>query len=1189
MARATPPAKPAALRETERAQATASDPAASAWVSANAGAGKTHVLKMRVLRLLLADAKPERILCLTYTKAAAAEMSARVFADLSAWATLDETSLAAELTTLLGRTPTVDEMPRARQLFARAIETPGGLKVQTIHAFCERLLQRFPLEAQVPPGFTILDDATAAQLRREAIDAVLVAATRRPGSSLGAALSRAVAFAAGDDFDAVLARALAERKWIAEMSRLEMRSGSATGEMQGLYRRCLGVRPHITEARIVDELAGVLADTQLGRARAALEGGTASDIKLAAALGATLGAATLEERAAALAEFFLTGEGGKRARLLTKALKEAHPDVDVMLTRAQDAFHALAEERIALTVAEATAALIELADAVMQRYSEAKARRAALDFDDLIVKSAALLAASEQAEWVLYKLDGGLDHVLVDEAQDTSGPQWAVIGALASEFYTGTGARDIARTLFAVGDEKQSIYSFQGAEPRLFAATGARFQALARDARQPWKAVPLDLSFRTVAPVLATVDRTFADPVRTPGLTAQTTNVSHRAMRQGHAGLVEVWPTEVWQEQAGTDAFDPLAESAVRSPAVRLAARIADTIAGWLNAGETLVSEGRPVTAGDILILVRRRYPFAAPMIAALKARKIPVAGADRIRLTEQIAVQDLMALGEFLVLPEDDLSLAAVLKSPLIDLDDDDLIAMAPGRKGTLWKALLDSAAGSARIAAAAATLKAWRAAADFTPPFEFFASLLDRQGMRSRMLERLGPDAADPLDELLNLALAYDEQAPPSLQGFLAWLRSDAREIKRDMEHGRNAVRVMTVHGAKGLEAPIVFLPDTCAAPSAQRRGGLIELIDAPTPSGISPPLVWPVKGSVRITAVQAGKAAAAADELAENNRLLYVAMTRARDRLYVAGFEGKRGRGARCWYDTILAGLGSEATAVRGSDGRELRRLACSQTVATVAKVSDAMADAAPAPLPAWARQSARSEPQLTMPLAPSRLAPYEIDAEGEPADRHSAPDAACDPPHPSPALLTGDHRFLRGTLTHALLEHVPNIAPGLRDEAAARFVELRGRSLPPRTRASIATEALAVLRDERFAGVFGPDSRAEVPIVAELDPPHGRGPRLRVVGQIDRLAVLDDHILLIDYKTNRPPPADAAGIAPAYLYQLAAYRLALGQIFPGRPVRAAILWTDGPRLMPVPDADLAAHEKRLWTLEATRLDG
>ncbi len=1175
-----------ALKSTARDQGLASDPTASAWVSANAGAGKTHVLKMRVLKLLLAGTEPQKILCLTFTKAAAAEMAKRVFDELSAWATCGDADLSRKLTDLLGREPSDAEMLDARQLFARAVETPGGLKVQTIHAFCERLLQRFPLEAGVAPGFSILDDETSRTLLREAVDVVLREATRPDADALGEALRATIAYAADDSFDQVLRDALARRDWVEAISRLALRGGDLIREAEKVYRAALcTTTPSL--AAVEQQLATVLPDAELRRAAAALATGTKTDQKHAALVESALTEPHPRQRINALAAYLCTGKGEARASLMTAGLKKAYPDLDALLTNAQARFVRLREEHLAHSLIDATLALVRLAEAVQQRYVQAKARRAALDFDDLILRTASLLQKADWAEWVLYKLDRGLEHILVDEAQDTSERQWSIISGLANEFFAGTGAHETARTLFAVGDEKQSIYSFQGAEPKLFAATGARFAARAAAAGSSWQTVPLTLSFRSVEPVLGSVDRVFANPGRTPGLTAGADPVRHQARRLGQAGLVEIWPTETWQESPAAEAWAPLAEQPAQSPVARLAKRIADTIDGWLRNGERLQSEDRPVRAGDILILVRKRKPFAAPMVAALKARGIPVAGSDRMQLTDQIAVKDMLALGEFLVMPEDDLALATVLKSPLFNLDDDDLLSFAPGRKTSLWSALLDRAPSHPRLAPAAATLRRWRAEADFRPPYEFFANLLDNEGMRARMLARLGPEAAEPLDEFLDQALDYDDRNPPSLQGFLVWLRRLRLEIKRDQEHGRDEVRVITVHGAKGLEAPIVFLPDTCSAGSGRQAGSLLPLPGTDRPLGFPDPCVWPVKGTSRHPAVQGAKAMIDAAEAEERNRLLYVAMTRARDRLYVAGFEGKKGRGEGCWYDLIEEAMRGVSERIATDDERTILRFSCPQTSAPERPRGTTSRLADPEPLPDWAQRRAPREPIVVMPLAPSRQGRLETDEAGDPIeatiDSENAGVAGL-----SPLEASSESRFLRGTLTHALLEHLPGLPPDRWDDAARQFIALRGENLPARIRSSIADEVLAVLHHPELAALFGPDSRAEVPIAADLFDPTGRRPNLRVTGRIDRLVRRAHEVLLLDYKTNRPPPQVPAEVPATYLAQLAAYRLVLRQIFPGLPIRATILWTDGPTLMPIPAELLNSHEELLWKHGSARLD-
>ncbi len=946
--------------------------------------------------------------------------------------------------------------------------------------------------------------------------------------------------------------------------------------------------PKASEESLAEAAAVVLSETDLISLRDHLAGGGKTDLKHSQTLGEALAQKSIGTRTACLAEYFLTGKDEPRASLMAKKLADERGDLLATAERAQSAFHKLNEERKALAAVDATIALYRLADAVLHRYRDAKASSGALDFDDLIDKTGSLLRTSDSAEWVLYKLDGGLDHILVDEAQDTSPVQWEIIEALAREFFSGSSARDVVRTVFAVGDEKQSIYSFQGAEPEKFDHMGQRFAQFAAEVQARWRHVPLNLSFRSVQPILDAVDSVFADPGRTPGLTASPQSIRHIASRFGHAGLIEVWPLESYSETAQADPWKPLDDTSERAPASRVAERIAATIDDWIKRGERLPSLDRPIRPGDVLILVRKRHPFAIPMVAALKARGIAVAGSDRIQLTEQVAVQDLLTLGDFLTLPEDDLALATVLKSPLFNLTDDDLLAVAPDRKGALWKAFLSNADTNTRLRQAAETLKRWRAKADFTPPYEFFAALLDRDGGRSQMLNRLGPESADAIDEFLDAALNYDDGAPPSLTGFLAAMRQGRREIKRDMEHGRDEVRVMTVHGAKGLEAPIVFLPDTCTTASGESPGArLVELNHVPRPPGSPSPILWAVKGTSRIDAVQQAQSDTDRRDREERSRLLYVAMTRARDRLYIAGFEGRKGRSSGCWYDCIAEALETKMAPFAYPGGLEVKRLEGLQSEPPKKEKSAPSGMHAPKPLPDFAKKRAPAEPQLTVPLSPSRLEPYAPDAEGEPIiTREAAPGEVRD--RPSPALLAAGNRFLRGTLTHALLEHLPSLPENLRNGAAAAFVEKRGVGLNKKARASVVKETLAILTRPEFRDLFSETSRAEVPIAATLPRPSGKGPALKLSGQIDRLAVTGHEVLIVDYKTNRPPPSDPGNVAPAYLYQLAAYVLALGEIYPGKRVRAALLWTDGPHLMEIPEATIRHYVSRLWDLDTATLD-
>lgn len=1125
----------------DEAQRRASHPETSVWVSANAGSGKTHALTTRVARLLLAGTPPERILCLTFTKAAAAEMSSRLYARLGGWATMEDGKLDAAIAGIEGSKPDAATRALARRLFARAVETPGGLKIQTIHAFCERLLGRFPLEAGVPPQFDILDERSAQELMADVRDTVLREAMADTSSSLGRSLLHVVSRVDELSFGKLIAEVTGQR---GNFQKMLARFGGLEGICEAM-RMALSVGAEEAAEAVLNEITS-FPDREMRHAAKVLGGGTKTDVERAGALAEILASADRAGVADDYISIFLTKDMTPRARLITKKLAEDNPDAACTLEEEQQRVHRLVSRLRAVRVAEATEAIITIAVAILDAFSEAKRVRALLDYDDLIEKSRALLTRSAMAPWVLYKLDGGIDHILVDEAQDTSPEQWDVVARIADEFLAGAGARDKVRTIFAVGDEKQSIFSFQGADPARFDAMKRYFEKHVKDAALGWDYVPLTRSFRSVPEVLSAVDSVFALDRAKAGLTASGDVDPHIAHRELDAGLVEIWELEEPDDGDEPSPWDaPLDYVTGEAPMARLAARIASTIRGWLDSREMLAGRGRPIEPGDILILVRRRNAFVGEMVRHLKRLGVPVAGADRMVLTEQMAVMDLIALGRFVLLPEDDLTLATVLKGPFCGLTEDELYDLAWPRKGSLWKALRENAAANPRYAEAEVLLSRLLERADFEPPYEFFAHLLAGEEGRKRLLARLGPDAADPIDEFLSLALEFERDHAPSLEAFLHWLERGAAEIKRDMDQGRNEVRVMTVHGAKGLEADIVFMPDTCAAPGGAHDPALLSL---PSLGEDGPKLLlWPVRKKDEDAVSAEARERLRALQAAEYRRLLYVAMTRARDRLYVAGYRGRNLPSPDCWYEMICEALIPQSEEVTLEDGRRLWRIEGRQRRKPDAAQVEARPEAPP--LPAWAMQAAPAEPAPTRPLAPSRL----------------PPEGMAEPAASSPVTDDAASRFRRGSLIHRLLETLPEIQTDLRREAAQRFLSLSVHGIDEKEQSEIEQAVFKVLDDPELASVFAPGSRAEVPVTGMIE---FRGRPLLVGGQIDRLCIEEDRITIVDYKTNRPPPADAASVAPAYIAQMAAYRAILRKIYPGHMIRCALLWTETANLMLLP---------------------
>ncbi|MBL6927743.1 MAG: double-strand break repair helicase AddA [Rhodospirillales bacterium] len=1124
------------------AQRTAADPGQSVWVSANAGTGKTRVLVDRISRLLLAGTKPAKILCLTFTKAAAAEMANRLSERLGSWAALPDAELKTAIGKLLGRSFEGDLAP-ARRLFAEVLDAPGGLKIRTIHAFCESLLGQFPLEAAVAPHFAVIDERTEAELLAEARDAIFSRAVAGRNPRLSDTLNRLAAIVDEAGFDGVIRELVGNRRQLRDII---ARYGSIDGVIAAA-RQSLGMAADETVPSILAAAAENASFDEPGLFKLceALDQGTKTDQARAGTIRGWLKNPAWRTHGLTgdYAKVFLTAAGEPRAErgLITKGAREAASDAIEIILVEQARIVAMADKLKAAAIVQSTTALLSLAEALLENYERLKQTRGLLDYDDLILEARDLLRGDGAAAWVHFKLDGGIDHILVDEAQDTSPEQWDVIGALAAEFFAGESARAGHRTVFAVGDEKQSIYSFQGADPAAFERMRIHFSQKAAQAGRDWKSVEMPLSFRSVWAVLKTVDRVFAPPEAADGLTFGERPLRHLSNRAGQAGLIELWPTEKPQTEPDLDPWDaPLDRVPASSPQVRLANRVADQIKAWLDSGEILQSAARPIEAGDIMILVRRRGQFAEEMIRCLKQRGIPVAGSDRMSLTEQLAVMDLMALARFVLLPQDDLSLAEVLKSPLFDLDDDDLLALARGRKGTLWEELKRRAPERANWSEAAQSLTHFLNRADFTPPFEFFSDVLGPTGGRRKLVGRLGFEAHDPIDEFLALALNYEREHVASLQGFLQWLQAAQTQVKRDLEHGRAEVRVMTVHGAKGLQANVVFLPDTCTVPDGRLDDRLLWTGEA---------VLWPGFKDNEESVCQGLRDDARASRMQEYRRLLYVAITRARDRLYVCGWENKRGRADGCWYELMETAMLGSADEIDLGFGEPALRISAAQSADADSRSDKTQARREAEELPTWAERDAPLEPTPTRPLAPSR-----------PSDD--------DPPVRSPLGVDDGHRFKRGRLVHALLQTLPDLAPETRERAAKNYLARAVHGLDASAVEEIAAETLAILDHPDFAGFFGPDSRAEVPIVGEI------GGHI-ISAQVDRLAISPGTVTIVDFKTNRPPPKDESGVAVIYLRQMAAYREALKRIYPNHDVRCVLLWTDGPHAMTLSDENLDDH--------------
>ncbi len=1112
--------------DATQTQILAATPQSSTWLEANAGSGKTRVLTDRVARLLLRGVPPQRILCLTYTRAAATEMQNRLFRRLGAWAMAEDATLQQALDDL-GVDPadnTPEVLRSARTLFARAIETPGGLKLQTIHSFCAALLRRFPLEAGVSPGFVEMDDRSAELLQADLLDQL----AGGPDQPIFDDMARLLGGGGLQQLTKAVIGARASFDPVQDRAGLAAKLGlPADLTLEALAQQTFGPG----DCALLAALRTLLLtrggnDLKAGQKLCALDLDHPSTDWFAVLEGVLLFGAGAKAPFAAKVDAFPTKDG-------REAFADHIDDLNDLMMRVEGA----RQTRLAVQALDRSTALHAFAGWLLPAYAQAKQDRGWLDFDDLILKARALLSDSGVAQWVLFRLDGGIDHILVDEAQDTSPVQWDIIRDLAREFATGQGARaDVQRTIFVVGDPKQSIYSFQGADPDGFGRMRDYFETALTAAQEPFQTRSLKFSFRSASAILQVVDETFA-ALGHQGLGGDS---AHAAFHGAMPGRVDLWPliekTETPEPLPFDSPVDALPETDHR---LRLARQVVDEMVRLIAQGTQITtSDGttRPVTAGDFLILVQRRSDIFHEIIRACKDRGLPVAGADRLRIGGELAVRDLMALLRFAALPEDDLSLATVLRSPLCNWTEAQLFKVASGRAGLpLWAAIRDRADVPTETLG---LLRDCLEQADFLRPFDLIDRVLTRHDGRANLLARLGAEAEDGIDALLAQALTYEQGNVPSLTGFVGWMSQDTSDLRRALDQQGDRVRVMTVHGAKGLESPIVILPD-CGARKPPGGGNLIRLADGT--------VLWRGAKSDATPEIAQAMDAAATRDAEERLRLLYVAMTRAESWLIVAA-AGDTDDAS--WYEAVRTGLERRGAArMPGPDTGETLRFETGDWPAPLGRPAQPpAAPGAPAPLPDWMRDHAARPTDPSPSLSPSDLGGAKVAGFDEDA-------------------LDQDAAKARGTALHWLLEHLPGQPP-------ARWAHLA--TLGPAGCTDLLDDARAVLTAPDLAPYFGPDGLAEVSITADLPGLGGR----RILGQIDRLLVGPDHVTAIDFKSNAAVPDRAEDVPEGLLRQMAAYHEALCQLYPAHDVRCAILWTKTARLMPLDPAHLRAALAR-WT--------
>lgn len=1164
--------------ETKMAQAKATNPENNVWVSANAGSGKTYVLARRVIRLMLQGTKPSQILCLTFTKAAAAEMSNRVFEILSSWTVMPERELAEAVEEVIGQKPNTKMLVRARQMFALALDTPGGLKIQTIHAFCDALLHQFPLEANVPAHFDQLDTPEQNALLEEAQRNIILKSLGRGFSDRKeiALLTEAFAtirnYASEDAIEKTLNELINQRdafsQWVgADLSKI-------MDAVWNKFQMNRTDRPEDIAAGFDSE--SNFSDDELKEYAIEMEAdGGKTLIKLCATINELLRCTDPLDKLEIRKSIYFNKDGSLSAQFGTKKFTNSFSDLrekfeaeQILLTQQMDRLKTV-------ECLKASEALFTITQAILVEYSNLKQRRGKLDFNDLIRKAADLLTRNEIQAWVQYKLDRGIDHVLVDEAQDTSPLQWEVINAITEEFYSGKGARLTDRTLFVVGDEKQSIYSFQGADPQEFKKQSEFLETKSAGADVPFEPVSLELSFRSTQEILSAVDQVFSLKSNRHGLSMLGDLSPHTAQRGGEKGEVILWPIVRKPNNPKKEHWLKPPDKRDEEAEITLANRIASEIKSWIDSKAKLPGRNTPIRAGDILILLRKRDRFASAITKALKAQNLPTAGADRLKLTEHIVAEDMMALGRFVMMQSDDLSLAALLKSPIFGFDEDELFEVSYKRKqSTLFASLLDTEDKAttlkAKMTQVHTILGELIVEAQRTSVFEFYAGLFARNNLRKLYLERLGNEAEDVIDGFLQAAINHDNNLGTGLIAFIEWLNTATPEIKREIDLKTDEIRVITVHSSKGLEAPIVFLVDPCSA--AVNSSHLPKIAEVEDVNG-NAAFIWQPTNAKQIVAGAAFLDKVKLDAEKEYRRLLYVGMTRAADRLIVCGY-GKEDIKHEHWHSMVEEGLEApniDAT-YKGylkddlaAGGFEVRKWIIENKahhdVDLLKKENDVTTLVR---RPSWLFEPITQEQKPPKPLTPSGvLNLLEISTELTEHDFSNKTENGS-------ALVFGN-------AVHALLQILPEIEASKHETTIDAYLSTFAETLDKTQRERARSDLLQLMSNVEMKSLLAKPAKVEAYINGKVK----LGSKEHMVhGQIDRLIIKPDEIILVDYKTNLYAPKSVDGIAAEYLAQLGLYRLLLKKIYPDQKIRTLLIWVSNASIMDVPE-DLIDKQLQLIT--------
>ncbi|ACN95221.1 UvrD-helicase domain-containing protein [Wolbachia pipientis] len=1090
-------------------RSNAINPNFSVWVNASAGTGKTKILIDRVLRLLLENKR--NILCLTFTNAAANEMENRIHSILSKWAICSDSVLAADLEQLdffpmssqcvtlgsqhpylssqcvtLGSRKNKDYLTRARRLFSELENL--GLTIQTIHAFCYKLISSFPIEAGIAPNCTLSE---CKELHSIIFNKVLHNETVQDDINL-------IATEIDENKLRDLLYTLCIKRSIsANDSKYIKDKLSAPDEIHDLQSETIehverlaeilseGSKRDQSYSAILYSTVIPVLDTGIQKKRTSVSYSDDTGIKWN------------DTKIENLAKVFLKSESHEKksiSSIATKSILEKFKDAEQIIESVQNVVFTHIRDMNSYQIFKRTSSLLGVFKVYVDLYNSEKSKNALLDYNDIIDLATNLLSDPDHKDWVLFNLDQKIDHILVDEAQDNSISQWKIITNLCDEFFAGN---DEKRTLFVVGDVKQSIYRFQGANPHLFNYMQQYFHT--KTGGRDWISCQLEKSFRSTPEVLMLVDRIFNN--FRAEISFNDNEIKHVPHRENDQGYIEIWPALPRRKEKEQRALQiPLTCKEGYTIADRLLAQtIANRIHNWLNEGRILVAKDRHIEPRDIMILVRQRNVLVDYIISELKKANVPVVGRDYFRIMDYIAVQDLIALAEFLLLQANDLALANALKSPLFNFTEDDLFNIAYDRKEhSLWERIQDYSV------VIYSELNYLINLSRTESPLALFTHIL-RTG-KKKFAARLGLECFEVLDEFMNLVLQFEN---PSLQAFVQWIKENNPEIKNDMQSERNAVRIMTIHKSKGLQAPIVFLVDTNTVP----RNSESIIFD-----GTEAPFWCGKNNNAYCDQVKREKKL---EDYNEYLRLLYVALTRAEDELYILSKEPVQ-KGS--WYDLITKygePYEKKQRGLRPIFKEKVEVLCVNANYPYIYKKRDYF-DVPVISLPPALAHSSVSSQRVTLESSEKEGAEW----------------------IPVSATWMTDG-YARGLIIHSILQYMPKIEKERRKNWVRKYLDNINIS---EDKDEIYSKILAF--NEKYGYLFDLEGKSEITLSGIID---GEP----VLVRLDRLCITQDKAIIIDYKSHRNV---SVSLLNEIKKQMLTYKTLVQEIYPNKQVEFMVIWVE-----------------------------